>query len=93
VSWLRHRTKAAEGPLALTARQVGSAAPERPLGESLEEVLRHTCVTLLLTKNVNSKVVSEMLDHSNIALTLDTYSRVLPNMQESAAAAMEEVLS
>jgi integrase len=79
--------------LALTARQVGSAAPERPLSESLEEVLRHTCVTLLLTKNVNSKVVSEMLGHSNIALTLDTYSHVLPNMQESAAAAMEEVLS
>ena len=49
--WLRHRTKAAEGPLALTARQfVGSAAPERHLGESLEEVLRHTCVTLLLTE-------------------------------------------
>jgi integrase len=93
VSWLRHRTKAAEGPLALTARQVGSAAPERPLGESLEEVLRHTCVTLLLTKNVNSKVVSEMLGHSNIALTPDSFGKhVLPNMQESAAA-MEEVLS
>ena len=34
-----------------------------------------------------------MLGHSNIAITLDTYSHVLPNMLESAAAAMEEVLS
>lgn len=33
-----------------------------------------------------------MLGHSNIAITLDAYSHVLPNMQESAAAAMEEVL-
>jgi integrase len=55
--------------------------------------LRHTCATLLLMKNVNPKVVSEMLGHATIAITLDTYSHVLPNMQESAAAAMEEVLS
>jgi hypothetical protein len=55
--------------------------------------LRHTCATLLLTEIVNLKVVSEMLGHSNIAIILDTYSHVLPNMQESAAAAMEEVLS
>jgi integrase len=34
-----------------------------------------------------------MLGHSNLAITLDAYSHVLPNMQESAAAAMEEVLS
>jgi integrase len=55
--------------------------------------LRHTCATLLLSKNVNPKVVSEMLGHSTIAITLDTYSHVLPTMQESAARAMEEALS
>jgi integrase len=55
--------------------------------------LRHTCATLLLSKNVNPKVVSEMLGHASIAITLDTYSHVLPTMQESAAKAMEEVLS
>jgi integrase len=55
--------------------------------------LRHTCATLLLSKNVNPKVVSEMLGHASIAITLDTYSHVLPNMQESAARAMEDVLS
>jgi integrase len=55
--------------------------------------LRHTCATLLLTKNVNPKVVSEMLGHATIAITLDTYSHVLPNMQESAAAAMEDALT
>lgn len=55
--------------------------------------LRHTCATLLLSKNVNPKVVSEMLGHASIAITLDTYSHVLPAMQESAARAMEEALS
>jgi integrase len=54
--------------------------------------LRHTCATLLLTKNVNPKVVSEMLGHSSIAITLDTYPHVLPNMQDSAARALEEAL-
>jgi hypothetical protein len=39
LSWLRHRTRAEERPVTLTGRQVDSAAPERLLGESLEEVL------------------------------------------------------
>jgi integrase len=55
--------------------------------------LRHTCATLLLSKNVNQKIVSEMLGHTTIAITLDTYSHVLPTMQESAAKAMEDALS
>src|SRR5215211_7174168 len=55
--------------------------------------LRHTCATLLLSSNVNPKIVSEMLGHATIAITLDTYSHVLPTMQDSAAAAMEEALS
>jgi integrase len=54
--------------------------------------LRHTCAILLLTKNVNPKVVSEMLGNSNISITLDTNSHVLPNMQVSAARALEEAL-
>jgi integrase len=51
--------------------------------------LRHTCATLLLTRNVNPKIVSEMLGQ---AITLDTYSHILPNMRDQAAA-MEEALS
>ena len=55
--------------------------------------LRHTCATLLLSRNVNPKIVSEMLGHASIAITLDTYSHVLPNMQESAVRAMQDALS
>jgi integrase len=54
--------------------------------------LRHTCPTLVLSRNVNPKVVSEMLGHANIAITLDTYSHVLPDMQEKAAKALEGAL-
>ena len=54
--------------------------------------LRHTCATLLLSRNVNPKIVSEMLGHATIATTLDTYSHVLPNMQQSSVLALEEAL-
>jgi hypothetical protein len=40
-----------------------------------------------------SKIVSEMLGHSLIVFTLDTYSHLLPEMQEKAARALEEALS
>jgi len=46
--------------------------------------LRHTHATLLLTRGVHPKVVSERLGHASIGLTLDTYSHVLPNLQEEA---------
>jgi integrase len=55
--------------------------------------LRHTCATLLLSGNVNPKIVSEMLGHSSISITLDTYSHVLPTMQESAIRTLEDVLN
>ena len=55
--------------------------------------LRHTAATILLSRNVNAKIVSEMLGHATIAITLDTYSHVLPNMRDQAAAAMEDALS
>jgi integrase len=55
--------------------------------------LRHTCATLLLSKNVNQKVVQEMLGHATITQTMDTYSHVLPTMQDAATEAMESALS
>jgi integrase len=55
--------------------------------------LRHTCATLLLSKNVNPKIVSEMLGHATISQTMDTYSHVMPGMREVAATALGEALS
>src|SRR2546421_3878535 len=46
--------------------------------------LRHSAATLLLTMGVHPKVVQELLGHSQIRMTLDTYSHVLPSMQQEA---------
>jgi integrase len=54
--------------------------------------LRHSCATLLLIAEENPKVVSERLGHSTIVLTLDTYSHVLPTMQQQATARLEKML-
>ncbi|HHY38522.1 MAG TPA: site-specific integrase [Clostridia bacterium] len=54
--------------------------------------LRHTHASLLLQAGVNPKVVSERLGHSQINLTLDTYSHVLPGLQEQVAASLDDIL-
>ena len=54
--------------------------------------LRHSCATLLLLADENPKVVSERLGHSTIVLTLDTYSHVLPTMQQRASERLESML-
>jgi integrase len=54
--------------------------------------LRHTCATLLLLAGENPKIVSERLGHASIAITLDTYSHVLPTMQEKATSTLEKML-
>ena len=54
--------------------------------------LRHTHATLMMKQGVNPKVVSERLGHASVVITLDTYSHVLPGLQEAAALKFEEGL-
>ncbi len=54
--------------------------------------LRHTCATLLLLEGVHPKFVQELLGHTTISITLDTYSHVMPGMGDQAAVAMERAL-
>lgn len=55
--------------------------------------LRHSCATLMLAQGVSPRVVMETLGHSQVSLTLNTYSHVLPALQEDAAAKMDAILS
>jgi integrase len=55
--------------------------------------LRHTCATLLLSRGVHPKLVQELLDHATIAITLDTYSHVMPSMGDATAKALEDALA
>jgi integrase len=48
--------------------------------------LRHSVASILLARGIHPKVVSEQLGHATIALTLDTYSHVIPSLQQEAAA-------
>lgn len=54
--------------------------------------LRHTFATLMLKANVNPKIVADMLGHASIKITLDTYSHLLPSMQEEAIDKLDSML-
>jgi integrase len=54
--------------------------------------LRHTCATLLLSRNVHPKYVQELLGHASMALTLDTYSHIIEGMDGGTTDAIEEAL-
>lgn len=55
--------------------------------------LRHSCATLLLVQGVPARVVMEILGHSSIALTMNTYSHVMPSLMREAADAMDRVFT
>jgi hypothetical protein len=55
--------------------------------------LRHTAATLMLQQSIHPKVVQERLGHADIALTLNTYSHVLPNIQEEVVQKLDQLFS
>ena len=55
--------------------------------------LRHTHASLMLQAGVHPKVVSERLGHASVSITLDTYSHVLPGLQEDAADRFSKLLA
>jgi integrase len=65
-------------PTNLRQRSFASLLKQAALPKIRFHDLRHTCATLLLSRNVHPKFVQELLGHANIAITLDTYSHVIP---------------
>ncbi|MGI8658722.1 MAG: tyrosine-type recombinase/integrase, partial [Candidatus Limnocylindria bacterium] len=55
--------------------------------------LRHTAASLLLAQGTHPRVVMEMLGHSTIALTMNTYSHVIPALEREAADTMNAILT
>jgi integrase len=54
--------------------------------------LRHTAATHLLTNHVHPKVVQDLLGHSTIAITLDTYSHVMQPLAKDASGHMSSLV-
>ena len=80
------------------ARQFLRAARDRLLARTDVRVirfhdLRHTCATLLLARGVSARVVMDILGHSQIAVTMNTYGHVMPAMQQEAAGHMDVALT
>ena len=55
--------------------------------------LRHSCATLLLSKGIHPRVVMEILGHSTIAMTMNVYSHVVPEIARAAADAMDQTFA
>ncbi len=54
--------------------------------------LRHSTATLLLVQGVSPRVVMDLLGHSQIGLTMNTYSHVIPDLRRDAAHRMQDLL-
>jgi integrase len=72
----------------MRAHRVGKRGLQRTVSD-----LRHSCATLLLVQNVAPRVVMEILGHSQISLTMNTYSHVLPGLKREAAQQMDRLLT
>jgi integrase len=55
--------------------------------------LRHTAASLMLGRGVHPKLVSEMLGHASIGITLDRYSHTTPAMHREAVRVMDELFN
>ncbi len=53
--------------------------------------LRHSAATIMISMGVNPKVVQEILGHSTISMTMDTYAHVLPSMQQDATQKLNDM--
>ena len=90
-----------QATLAFTS-QAGTAIEPRNVNRAFEALLkkaklrrvklhdlRHTCASLLLAEGVAPRVVMELLGHSAIAVTMNTYSHVIPALQDESAKRMD----
>jgi len=54
--------------------------------------LRHSTATILLAQGVSPKYISDLLGHSQVSFTMQTYAHVLPEVQKAVATKMDEIL-
>ncbi len=55
--------------------------------------LRHTCASLLLAQGEQARTIMEILGHSQISLTMNTYAHVMPTLKKEAARRLDMLLT
>ena len=55
--------------------------------------LRHLCASLLIAQQVHPRVIMEILGHSQISLTMNTYGHLMPGATQAAANALDDLIS
>ena len=74
------------------SREFAAIVKEKGLPKLTLHGLRHAFATLLLVSGIHPKVVSEMMGHSSVMVTLDIYSHLVPGLQRQAARVIDERL-
>jgi len=73
-------------------KRKGEQAPKLPFPPIRFHDLRHSAATLLLAQGVSPRYIAELLGHSRVSFTMETYAHVLPEVQKQAATKMDEIL-
>ena len=55
--------------------------------------LRHSCASLLVAQGVHPRMVMELLGHSTIVLTMNTYAHIMSEAQRQALSVMDELFA
>jgi hypothetical protein len=76
----------------VTTREFGPLLRRAELPPIRFHDLRHTFATLQLAAGTNPKIVSEVLGHKGVAITLDRYSHAMPTMQAEAMGRLDAIL-
>jgi site-specific recombinase XerD len=88
------RDPAERPPLSLgAALDLGDVLADAGVAEAVAVAQPHSCASLLLAQGVSARVAMEQLGHSQISLTMDTYSHVMPAMLRDAADALDAALA
>lgn len=76
----------------VTAREFGLLLRQAELPPIRFHDLRHTFATLQLAVDTNPKIVSEVLGHKDVAITLDRYSHAMPTTHAEAMGRLDALL-
>jgi integrase len=74
------------------ARQLDALTEQAGVRRIRLHDLRHTCASILLAQRVPARVVMEILGHSQLGITMNLYSHVMPSALREAADAIDKAL-